>query len=62
MPPVWIRLMRRVAREVLVYIDTIEVVVAEEDEEAREQGDQDYQGDRGGLGDQGGHDDQGGQA
>ena len=61
-PPVWIRLMKWVARAVLVYIDAVEAVAAEEGEEAREQGDQDDQGDQGGPGDQGGHDDQGGQA
>ena len=55
-PPVWICLMRQVARAVLVYIDAVEASVAEEAEEARDQGDQDDQGD------QGGHDDQGGQA
>ena len=33
-PPVWIHLMRWVAREVLVYIDAIEVVEPEEAEEA----------------------------
>ena len=38
-PPVWIRLLRRVAREVLVYIDAFEAVEAEEDEEAKVQGD-----------------------
>ena len=38
-PPVWIRLMRRVAKAVLVYIDVIEAAVAEEAEEAQEQGD-----------------------
>ena len=38
-PPVWIRLMRRVARALLVYIDAAEAAAAE-DEEAREQDDQ----------------------
>ena len=38
-PPIWIHLMRWVARAVLVYIDFVEAVVAEEAEEAREQGD-----------------------
>ena len=33
-PPVWICLMRRVARAVLVYIETIEAAAAEEFEEA----------------------------
>ena len=35
-PPVWIRLMRRVARVVLVYDDAVEVVAAEEAEEDRQ--------------------------
>ena len=35
-PPIWIRLMRQVARAVLVYIDFVEDVAAEEVEEARE--------------------------
>ena len=61
-PPVWICLMRRVARAVLVYIDVVEATVAEEVEEALDQGDQDDQGDQGGPDDQGGHNDQGGQA
>ena len=47
-PPVWIRLMRWVARAVLVYIDVIEAAASEEAEEAREHGDQDDQGDQGG--------------
>ena len=34
-PPVWIHLLRWVAREVLVYIDAIEAAKAEEAEEAR---------------------------
>ena len=38
-PPVWICLMRWVAIVVLVYIDIIEAAIAEEVEEAREQGD-----------------------
>ena len=46
--PVWIRLMRQVARAVLVYIDSIEAAEAEEAEEAREQGDQGDWGDQGG--------------
>ena len=33
-PPVWIRLMRQVARAVIVYIDAVEAAEAEEDEEA----------------------------
>ena len=61
-PPIWIRLMRRVPRAVLVYIDATEASATEEAEEAREQGDQDDQGDQGGLDDQCEHDDQGGQA
>ena len=61
-PPVWIRLMRWVARAVLVYIDIVEVVAAEEAKESQEQGDQDDQGHHGGPCDQGQHDDQGGQA
>ena len=40
-PPIWIRLMRRVSRAVLVYIDAVKAAAAEEAEEAREQGDQD---------------------
>ena len=35
--PTWIRLMRRVAREVLVYIEAIEGAAVEEAEEAQEQ-------------------------
>ena len=38
-PPVWIRLLRRVARAILVYIDAIEAAEAKEAEEARVQGD-----------------------
>ena len=38
-PPVWICLLRWVARAVLVYIDVVEVAEAEEAEEARVQGD-----------------------
>ena len=34
-PPVWIRLLRRVAKSVLVYIDAVEAAEAEEAEEAR---------------------------
>ena len=33
-PPVWIRLLKWVARAVLVYIDAVEVAEAEEAEEA----------------------------
>ena len=33
-PPIWIRLMRQVARVVLVYIDAIEATAAEEAEES----------------------------
>ena len=36
--------MRRVAREVLVYIDVVEAIAAEEDEESWEKDDQDAQG------------------
>ena len=43
-PPIWICLMRRVMREVLVYIDVVEATEAEEAKEAREQGDQGDQG------------------
>ena len=41
-PPVWIRLLRRVARAVLVYVDVVEAAEAEEAKEARVQGDQGY--------------------
>ena len=34
-PPVWLRLLRRVARAVLLYIDAVEVAEAKEAEEAR---------------------------
>ena len=51
-PTIWICLMRRVVGDVLVYIEVAEAVVAEEVEEAGDQGDQD---------DYGGQDDQGGQ-
>ena len=40
--------MRRVAREVLVYIDVVEAVEAKEAEEAWAQGDHDYRGNQGG--------------
>ena len=46
--PVWIFLMRRVARALLVYIDAIQATDAKEAEEAREQGDQGDRGDQGG--------------
>ena len=55
-PPVWICLMRQVARAVLVYIDTTEAAIAKEAEEAQEQEDRDDQGDQGGSDDQGGQD------
>ena len=35
-PPTWIRLMRRVAREVLVYIEATKATAAEEAEDAKE--------------------------
>ena len=35
-PPTWIHLMRRVAREVLVYIEATKATAAEEVEEAQE--------------------------
>ena len=38
-PPVWLRLLRRVARAVFVYIDVVEAVEAEEAEEAKVQRD-----------------------
>ena len=44
-PPIWIHLLRRIAKLVLVYIATVEVAEVEEAEEARVQGD---------CGDQGG--------
>ena len=43
-PPVLIHLLRRVARAVLVYIDVVEATEAEEDEEAKMQGDWGDQG------------------
>ena len=55
-PPIWICLMRRVARAVLVYIEAAEDAAAENAEEAREQDDKDAQGE------QGDQDEQGGQA
>ena len=51
-PPIWIHLLRRVARAVLVYIDAIESTEAKEVEEARVQGDRGDQrvpSDQGGL-------------
>ena len=38
-PPTWIRLMRRVATTILVYIKAVEAAAAEEAEDAREQDD-----------------------
>ena len=43
-PPVWICLLRQVAKAVLVYIDAVEATEAEEAEEARAQGDRGDQG------------------
>ena len=43
-PPIWIHLMRRVAKAVLVYIEDVESIVAEQAEEAQDQDDQDDQG------------------
>ena len=43
-PPVWIHLLRWVAREVIVYIDVVEATEAEEAEEAKVQGDRGDQG------------------
>ena len=34
-PPIWIRLLRQVARAILVYIDVVEAAEAEKAEEAR---------------------------
>ena len=45
-PPIWIRLLRQVARVVLVYMDFVKATEAEEAEEARVQRDRE---DRGGL-------------
>ena len=47
-PPIWIRLLRWVARAVLVYINVVEATEAEEAEEAWVQGDR---GDQGGPSD-----------
>ena len=47
-PPVWLRLFRWVAREVLVYRDAVEAAEAKEDEEARVRRDH---GDQGGPSD-----------
>ena len=47
-PPIWICLMRQVARVALVYIDVVEAAAVEEDKESHEWGDQDDQGDQGG--------------
>ena len=38
-PPIWIRLMRRVAKAVLVYIDVADAAATEQAEEARERDD-----------------------
>ena len=43
-PPVWLRLFRRVVRAVLVYIEAVEAVEAEEAKEARVQRDHGDQG------------------
>ena len=43
-PPIWICLMRGVARAVLVYIDVVEATVVEEAEESLLQGDQGTRG------------------
>ena len=43
-PPIWLCLLRRVARAVLVYIDAVEVAEVEEAEEARVQRDHGDQG------------------
>ena len=43
-PPIWIRLLRWVAREVLVYIDAVEAAEVEEAKEARVEGDWGDQG------------------
>ena len=50
-PPVWLRLFKRVVRAVLVYIEAMEAVETEDAEEARVQRDHGYQG---GASDQGG--------
>ena len=50
-PPVSLRLFRRVSRAVLMYMDVVEAAKAEEAEEARVQRDH---GDQGGPSDQGG--------
>ena len=47
-PPIWICLMRRVARAVLVHIEVVEAATAEEAEDAQENDDQDDQGDQDG--------------
>ena len=49
-PPIWLCLFRRVAREVLVYRDAVEAAEAEEAEEARVHRDN---GDQGGPSGQG---------
>ena len=43
-PPVWIRLLRWVAKAVLVYINVVEAAQAKVAEETRVQGDQGDQG------------------
>ena len=50
-PPVWLHLLRWVARAVLVYIDDVEATKSEEADEAKVQRDHKYQG---GRSDQGG--------
>ena len=47
-PPIWIHLLRQIARAVLVYMDVVEATEVEEAEEARVQG---GQGDQGGPSD-----------
>ena len=42
-PPAWIRLMRRVVRAILVYIESEEVVAAEEANDDDDVGDVGYQ-------------------
>ena len=50
-PPIWLHLLRWVAKAVLVYIDVVEAADVEETEEARVQRDH---GDQGGPSDKGG--------
>ena len=47
-PPIWICLMRWVARAVLVYIDVVEATTSEKYKEVQEHGDWDDQRDQGG--------------